>query len=73
MSMGLVDAVPDKLRNVFASKPKAASRRFVAVGDNGVVGCVGAAFVGVVTVAVVGVVGAVVVVAAAVAFLDRSN
>lgn len=29
MSMGLVDAVPDKLKNVFASKPKPTSRRFV--------------------------------------------
>lgn len=27
LSMGLVDAVPDKLKNVFASKPKPASRR----------------------------------------------
>ncbi|CAN0212908.1 unnamed protein product [Pylaiella littoralis] len=27
LSMGLVDAVPDKLKNVFASKPKATSRR----------------------------------------------
>lgn len=33
VSMGLVDAVPDKLKNVFASKPKPKSRRFVVVAS----------------------------------------